>query len=178
MYCVALPAERLPAGRKLLQHADGAAAEAERRADRLRQPPDGGEERPKEPHAPPGGGGAALPAGRTRSRRQCEFFIAAPQISFFGFFTFEINQLHSPLQVSGSRWGAASKADTSSLMFSQEREAWTRERTRLEKALHQAQAQLARLRAEIRADTVREVTGPEADNAALKVRQLPHGRVI
>lgn len=54
-------------------------------------------------------------------------------------------------------------------MFSQECEAWTRERTRLEKALLQAQAQVARLRAEVRAETVREVTGPEADNAALKV---------
>lgn len=58
-------------------------------------------------------------------------------------------------------------------MLSQEREAWTREKTRLEKALLQAQAQLARLRGEIRAETVREVTGPEADNAALKVDQRP-----
>lgn len=57
-------------------------------------------------------------------------------------------------------------------MLSQEREAWTRERTRLERAVHQAQAQVARLRGEIRADTVREVAGPEADNAALKVSQL------
>lgn len=73
------------------------------------------------------------------------------------------------MQFGGSRWGAASKADTSGLMFSQEREAWTREKTRLEKALHQAQVQLSRLRGEIRAETVREVTGPEADNAALKV---------
>lgn len=78
---------------------------------------------------------------------------------------------HFSLQFSGSssRWGAASKADASGLMLSQEREAWTREKMRLEKALLQAQAQVARLRAEIRAETVREVTGPEADNAALKV---------
>lgn len=55
------------------------------------------------------------------------------------------------------------------MLLSQEREAWTREKFRLEKALHQAQAQLARLRGEIRTDTMREITGPEADNAALKV---------
>lgn len=62
-----------------------------------------------------------------------------------------------------------SKVDSSGLLLSQEREAWTRERVRLEKALHLAQAQVARLRGEIRADTLREITGPEADNAALKV---------
>lgn len=61
-----------------------------------------------------------------------------------------------------------SKLDSSGMLLSQEREAWTRERARLEKALHQAQAQAARLRGEIRADALREMTGPEADNAALK----------
>lgn len=55
------------------------------------------------------------------------------------------------------------------MLLSQEREAWTREKVRLEKALHLAQAQVARLRGEIRTDTLREITGPEADNAALKV---------
>ncbi len=55
------------------------------------------------------------------------------------------------------------------MLLSQEQEAWTRERVRLEKALHLAQAQLARLKGEIRTDTLREMTGPEADNAALKV---------
>ena len=56
------------------------------------------------------------------------------------------------------------------MLLSQEREAWTREKVRLEKALHLAQAQVARLRAEIRTDTLQEITGPEANNAALKVR--------
>lgn len=61
-----------------------------------------------------------------------------------------------------------SKADSSVMILSQEREAWTREKVRLEKALLLAQAQVARLRGEIRTDVQREITGPEADNAALK----------
>ncbi|XP_074543123.1 A-kinase anchor protein 9 isoform X2 [Halichoeres trimaculatus] len=61
-----------------------------------------------------------------------------------------------------------SKVDSTSLLLSQEREAWTRERVRLEKALHQSQAQVARLRGEIRTEILREISGPEADNAALK----------
>lgn len=61
-----------------------------------------------------------------------------------------------------------SKTDTAGMMFSQEREAWAREKLRLEKALHLAQSQVTRLRGEIRSDTLREITGPEADNAALK----------
>lgn len=62
-----------------------------------------------------------------------------------------------------------SKTDSAGMILSQEREAWTREKVRLEKALLLAQAQVARLRGEIRTDTLREITGPEADNAALKV---------
>ncbi|KAM6903836.1 A-kinase anchor protein 9 [Lycodopsis pacificus] len=61
-----------------------------------------------------------------------------------------------------------SKADSSVMILSQEREAWTREKVRLEKALLLAQTQVARLRGEIRTDVLREITGPEADNAALK----------
>ncbi|XP_034401671.1 A-kinase anchor protein 9 isoform X4 [Cyclopterus lumpus] len=61
-----------------------------------------------------------------------------------------------------------SKADSSGMILSQEREAWTREKVRLEKALLLAQAQVARLRGEIRTDALREITGSEADNAALK----------
>uniref|UniRef100_H3DJI4 Pericentrin/AKAP-450 centrosomal targeting domain-containing protein n=1 Tax=Tetraodon nigroviridis TaxID=99883 RepID=H3DJI4_TETNG len=60
------------------------------------------------------------------------------------------------------------KSDSSGTLLSQEREAWAREKVRLERALHQAQAQVARLRGEIRSDTLREITGPQADNAALK----------
>uniref|UniRef100_A0A3Q1JLZ9 A kinase (PRKA) anchor protein 9 n=1 Tax=Anabas testudineus TaxID=64144 RepID=A0A3Q1JLZ9_ANATE len=60
------------------------------------------------------------------------------------------------------------KLDSAGLLLSQEREAWAREKVRLEKALHLAQSQLARLRADIRSDALREITGPGADNAALK----------
>uniref|UniRef100_A0A3P8SFL9 A kinase (PRKA) anchor protein 9 n=1 Tax=Amphiprion percula TaxID=161767 RepID=A0A3P8SFL9_AMPPE len=56
------------------------------------------------------------------------------------------------------------KMDSAGMMFSQEREAWTREKFHLEKALHLAQSQVARLRGEIRSETLREITGPEADN--------------
>ena len=59
--------------------------------------------------------------------------------------------------------------DSAGVLLAHEREAWTREKLRLEKALNLAQTQVARLRAEIRSDTLREITGPEADNAALKV---------
>lgn len=59
--------------------------------------------------------------------------------------------------------------DSAGLIFSQEQESWTREKIRLEKALHLAQSQVARLRGEIRSETLREITGPEADNSALKV---------
>lgn len=59
--------------------------------------------------------------------------------------------------------------DSTGLILSQERESWTRERIQLEKALHQAQSQVARLMGEVRSKTLREITGPEADNSALKV---------
>ncbi|KAM4725778.1 A-kinase anchor protein 9 isoform 3-T3 [Anableps anableps] len=61
-----------------------------------------------------------------------------------------------------------SKADSTGMLLSQEREAWTREKLRLEKALHLSQSQVARLRGEVRSDALREITGPEADNSALK----------
>ena len=57
----------------------------------------------------------------------------------------------------------------SSALLSQEREAWSRERSRLEKALQQAQAQTGRLRGEVRSEALSDVTGPDLDNAALKV---------
>lgn len=59
--------------------------------------------------------------------------------------------------------------DSAAILLSQEREVWNREKVRLEKLLHLAQAEVARLRGEIRTDTLRDITGPEADNAALKV---------
>uniref|UniRef100_A0A672Z8R3 A kinase (PRKA) anchor protein 9 n=1 Tax=Sphaeramia orbicularis TaxID=375764 RepID=A0A672Z8R3_9TELE len=64
---------------------------------------------------------------------------------------------------STSRRGTG-KVDNASLLLSQEREAWTRERMRLEKALNLAQTQVAQLRAEVRTETLREISGPEADN--------------
>uniref|UniRef100_A0A3B4FRC8 A kinase (PRKA) anchor protein 9 n=1 Tax=Pundamilia nyererei TaxID=303518 RepID=A0A3B4FRC8_9CICH len=70
-------------------------------------------------------------------------------------------------QVGLGRRGA-SKMDSAGLLLSQEREAWAREKIRLEKALHLAQSQVARLRGEIRSENLREITGPDADNAALK----------
>ncbi|MEQ2184458.1 hypothetical protein GOODEAATRI_008200 [Goodea atripinnis] len=54
------------------------------------------------------------------------------------------------------------------MLLSKEREAWTQEKLHLENALHLSQSQVARLRGEIRSDTLREITGPEADNSALK----------
>ncbi|XP_072561718.1 A-kinase anchor protein 9 isoform X2 [Paramormyrops kingsleyae] len=55
-----------------------------------------------------------------------------------------------------------------SALLSSEREAWARERNRLQKSLRQAEAEVSRLRAEIRTDSLRDVAGPEADTAALK----------
>uniref|UniRef100_A0A4W5NCJ2 Pericentrin/AKAP-450 centrosomal targeting domain-containing protein n=1 Tax=Hucho hucho TaxID=62062 RepID=A0A4W5NCJ2_9TELE len=55
-----------------------------------------------------------------------------------------------------------------SILFSSEREAWTRERSRLEKGLRLAQAEVTRLRGEIRTESLRDMTGPEADNVTLK----------
>ncbi|KAF7664098.1 hypothetical protein LDENG_00189000 [Lucifuga dentata] len=68
---------------------------------------------------------------------------------------------------SGSRRGTA-KSDSAGLLPSQEREAWSQEKLRLEKALQLAQAQVARLRGDLRTETLRDLRGPEADNAALK----------
>ncbi|KAL6473360.1 hypothetical protein MHYP_G00169210 [Metynnis hypsauchen] len=54
------------------------------------------------------------------------------------------------------------------VLFSSEREAWSREKIRLEKSLRQAEAELSRLRGEIRSDTLRDVAAPDTDNSALK----------
>lgn len=47
-----------------------------------------------------------------------------------------------------------------------------REKSRMEKSLHQAEAEISRLRAEIRSDTVRDLSAADADNATLKVIYL------
>uniref|UniRef100_A0AAR2IQJ5 Pericentrin/AKAP-450 centrosomal targeting domain-containing protein n=1 Tax=Pygocentrus nattereri TaxID=42514 RepID=A0AAR2IQJ5_PYGNA len=54
------------------------------------------------------------------------------------------------------------------VLFSSEREAWSREKMRLEKSLRQAEAELSRLRGEIRSNTLRDVAAPDTDNSALK----------
>ncbi|XP_065139904.1 A-kinase anchor protein 9 isoform X3 [Paramisgurnus dabryanus] len=55
-----------------------------------------------------------------------------------------------------------------SLLLSNERESWTQEKSRLEKSLRQAESELSRLRGDIRSDTLRDLTGSDVDNSALK----------
>ncbi|KAM6958852.1 A-kinase anchor protein 9 [Aplochiton taeniatus] len=68
---------------------------------------------------------------------------------------------------SGSRRGV-DKVEITSALLSQERDAWSGERSRLEKALHLSQAEVARHRAESRAHVLRDMARPEADNPTLK----------
>nr|XP_046181660.1 A-kinase anchor protein 9-like [Oncorhynchus gorbuscha] len=68
---------------------------------------------------------------------------------------------------SSRRGGADKQQEPASILFSSEREAWTRERSRLEKVLRLAQAEVTRLRAEIRTESLRDMTGPETDNSTL-----------
>ncbi|XP_061753520.1 A-kinase anchor protein 9 isoform X2 [Nerophis ophidion] len=69
---------------------------------------------------------------------------------------------------STGRRGVSNMDSADMLLFAQEREVWTGEKLQLEKALHQANAQVARLKGEMRTDILREISGPEADSAALK----------
>ncbi|XP_061903612.1 A-kinase anchor protein 9 isoform X1 [Entelurus aequoreus] len=69
---------------------------------------------------------------------------------------------------STGRRGVSNMDSADMLHFAQEREVWTGEKLQLEKALHQANAQVARLRGEMRTDILREISGPQADSAALK----------
>ncbi len=55
------------------------------------------------------------------------------------------------------------------VVFSSERDSWAQERNRLEKSLRQAEAELTRLRAEVRSETLRDLTGADLDNMALRV---------
>uniref|UniRef100_A0A3Q3QEQ2 Pericentrin/AKAP-450 centrosomal targeting domain-containing protein n=1 Tax=Monopterus albus TaxID=43700 RepID=A0A3Q3QEQ2_MONAL len=73
-------------------------------------------------------------------------------------------------QSSGRR--GLSNVDQAGVLLSQEREAWTREKIRLEKALHLAQSQVVRLKGEIRSDTLREIVEPGADNARMYGKYL------
>ncbi|KAI7798415.1 putative A-kinase anchor protein 9 [Triplophysa rosa] len=49
-----------------------------------------------------------------------------------------------------------------------ERDAWIHERSRLEKSLRRAEAELSRVRADIRSDALRDLTGCDVDSSALK----------
>ncbi|XP_045077909.1 A-kinase anchor protein 9-like isoform X2 [Coregonus clupeaformis] len=69
---------------------------------------------------------------------------------------------------SSRRGGVDKQQEAASLLFSSERESWTRERSRLEKGLRLAQAEVTRLRGEIRTESLRDMTGPDTDNATLK----------
>ncbi|XP_064839611.1 A-kinase anchor protein 9 isoform X8 [Oncorhynchus masou masou] len=68
---------------------------------------------------------------------------------------------------SSRRGGTDKQQEPASVLFSSEREAWTRERSRLEKVLRLAQAEVTRLRGEIRTESLRDMTGPETDNSTL-----------
>lgn len=50
-----------------------------------------------------------------------------------------------------------------------QREVWMRDKSKMEKSLRQAEAEISRLRAEIRSDTVRDLSTPDVDSAPLKV---------
>ncbi|KAL1254810.1 hypothetical protein QQF64_012871, partial [Cirrhinus molitorella] len=54
------------------------------------------------------------------------------------------------------------------VLFSSERESWAQERNRLEKSLRQAEAELNRLRGEVRSESLRDLTGADLDNTALR----------
>ncbi|XP_077599313.1 A-kinase anchor protein 9 isoform X2 [Stigmatopora nigra] len=69
---------------------------------------------------------------------------------------------------SGGRKEASGPDLTDMAMLTREKETWSQEKVRLEKALDQALAQVARLKGEMRSEMLREITGPEADNALLK----------
>ncbi|XP_058609416.1 A-kinase anchor protein 9 [Onychostoma macrolepis] len=67
-----------------------------------------------------------------------------------------------------SSWIRAGGERQELVVFSSERDSWAQERNRLEKSLRQAEAELTRLRAEIRSETLRDLTGADLDNAALR----------
>ncbi|KAJ8267683.1 hypothetical protein COCON_G00128550 [Conger conger] len=58
--------------------------------------------------------------------------------------------------------------DSVELLLTSAREGWSRERTRLEKCLQKAEAEVSRLRGKIRADSLWEFADHDADSTALK----------
>uniref|UniRef100_A0A3Q3AB85 A kinase (PRKA) anchor protein 9 n=1 Tax=Kryptolebias marmoratus TaxID=37003 RepID=A0A3Q3AB85_KRYMA len=115
-----------------------------------------------------------LPGGSSSSSNTLTERLLRQNAELTGFvsrLTEEKNDLRNHtlrLEEEHRRYRQAGLGSGDTLIVSQERESWTREKVRLEKALHLAQSQVARLRGEIRSETLREITGPEADNSALK----------
>ncbi|XP_066571546.1 A-kinase anchor protein 9 isoform X3 [Amia ocellicauda] len=71
--------------------------------------------------------------------------------------------------VGSSHRMAVEPGSSTVVLQSSEQEAWERERSRLEKALRQAEAEVSRLRGELRTDSLyRDMTGSDSDNGALK----------
>ncbi|XP_042601949.1 A-kinase anchor protein 9-like [Cyprinus carpio] len=67
-----------------------------------------------------------------------------------------------------SSWMGAGVERQELVVFSSERDSWAQERNRLEKSLRQAEAELTRLRAENRSETLRDLTAVDLDNMALR----------
>ncbi|KTG39010.1 hypothetical protein cypCar_00027381, partial [Cyprinus carpio] len=67
-----------------------------------------------------------------------------------------------------SSWMGAGVERQELVVFSSERDSWAQERNRLEKSLRQAEAELTRVRAENRSETLRDLTAVDLDNMALR----------
>ncbi|XP_040287084.1 A-kinase anchor protein 9 isoform X8 [Bufo bufo] len=63
-----------------------------------------------------------------------------------------------------STWGHATDINS----FTEEREAWTREKLNLHKSLKKTEAELCKVKAELRNETIQRDLGRDTDNAALK----------
>lgn len=77
------------------------------------------------------------------------------------------------LQSSRHSTGVGVNIDT---LVASEKETWNREKLSLQKSLKQADAELSRLRAELRSEAFLRELGSDSENAVLRVRRLccPH----
>ncbi|XP_059411389.1 A-kinase anchor protein 9-like [Carassius carassius] len=80
----------------------------------------------------------------------------------------ELRRYRAKKTTAESSWMGAGAERQELLVFSSERDSWTQERNRLEKCLRQAEAELSRLRAENRSETLRDLTGADLDTTALR----------
>ncbi|XP_043088962.1 A-kinase anchor protein 9 [Puntigrus tetrazona] len=80
----------------------------------------------------------------------------------------ELRRYRQKKTTSESSWIRSGPERQELLLFSSERDSWAQERNRLEKSVRQAEAELTRLRAEIRSETLRDLTGADLDNTALR----------